>query len=540
MEKIKTEVLIIGGGLAGLSAAIEARRAGREVLLLCKSRAGRSGSTIMAANNISALADPAQDCVELFAADILRGGRGLGDPSLARRLAADSPSGIRFLEDCGVKFLRRDDRHLIQANPGHGRPRTLTADGGDHPVQISGLGLSLPLLAVAKQLGVVFLDNACVVDLCLDAGRVRGALALAENGRILLIQAHSAVLASGGGGRLFAKTNNTRDLTADGLALAYQAGAALRDLEFVQFHPIMGIAPARIVFPTTLFSDGGVLRNQCGERFLLRLCPEGEAGVTRDTMARAIDQEVREGRGSGGGVFLDLRGVAPDVAQTRYRALWTLLSRHGCDLSRTPVIVGPSVHFLMGGVCIDETAATTLPGLYAAGEVSGGLHGANRLAGNALMEAVVFGRIAGRSAASVQPAGFDLTQAFPPPQCGAAHPDTEFFIAQTGRVLWRHGGLVRCASGLRQGLKEIADLDAQFQALPQGVVSARWFCARNLLLVGRLFLESALARRESRGAHYRSDYPRQDDSRWLGSLQVRLGKDGRPVLEFVPQPLDNS
>ena len=533
MKKLQTDVLVIGGGLAGLCAAIEARRAGREVLLLCKSRAGRSGSTIMAAGNISALSDSDKDSAELFAADILRGGRGIGDPRLALCLARESRATIGFLEECGIRLMHRENRLLRQMNPGHSRPRTLTVEMAGYPMQTSGLALSLPLLAVAKRAGVRFLENARALELSVEKGQAQGALFLSGQNVFGFIQASAVVLASGGGGRLFSRTNNTSDITGDGLGLAYRAGAEVRDLEFVQFHPLMGIAPARIIYPTTLFSDGAVLRNSKGERFLLEICPEGETRATRDIMARAIDAEVRAGRGLDGGVHLDLSGVATDKAESRYRGLWDLLARYGCDLSQTPVTVGVSVHFLMGGVTIDETAATTLPGLFAAGEVTGGVHGANRLGGNALTEAAVFGRIAGRAAARIQRRSGELSP--PPldlPNLGAEE-DLAGIAQELPRLLWNHVGVVRCAEELTQGLQKLEGLQKQFEALLQVESPARWFAVRNQLAIARLLLLAADERRESRGAHFRSDYPAQDDHNWAGSLRLCQGDDGRPSLTFT-------
>ncbi|WP_429885764.1 L-aspartate oxidase [Geoalkalibacter halelectricus] len=534
MKKIQTDILVIGGGLAGLCAAIEARRAGREVLLLSKSRAGRSGSTIMAAGNISALSDSDEDSAELFAADIVRGGRGIGDPRLALCLARESRATIGFLAECGIRFMHRENRLLRQMNPGHSRPRTLTVEMTGYPVQTAGLALSLPLLAIAQNIGVRFLENAQAVDIEVAGGRARGALILDGRGDFMQISASAVILASGGGGRLFSRTNNTNDVTGDGLALAYRAGAELRDLEFVQFHPLMGIAPARIIFPTTLFSDGAVLRNRKGERFLLRICPEGETTATRDTMARAIDDEVRAGQGIDGGVHLDLTGVATQIAQSRYRGLWELSARYGCDLSRMPVSVGVSVHFLMGGVTIDEKAATTLPGLFAAGEVTGGVHGANRLGGNALMEAAVFGCIAGRSASQIPQETVDLPPTRPNlPPCESSAADFADMATSLPRLLWDHAGVVRSEAGLRRGQQELDRIEIQFTTLSRIQSARRWLTLRNQLCIARLLLLAAEMRRESRGAHYRSDHPAQDDEKWKGSLRLRQGNDARPSLTFT-------
>ena len=529
VKEIRTDVLIVGGGLAGLAAAIEARRTGLKVVLLCKNRTGLSGNTLMAAGNISGLLDPG-DSADLFADDVLRGGRGIADPALARILAEHSAGAFSCLESIGVGFLRREGKILLQSNPGHSLPRVLAVDTTGHPVRTAGLAITLPLLREAEGRGVRLIESTAAVDLVGADGEVFGAVAFGRDGSFLGIRAGAVVLATGGGGRLFSQTNNTREMTGDGGAMAFRAGARLRDLEFVQFHPIMGIAPARIIFPTTLFADGAVLRNKKGERFLLGLFPAGEEGATRDAMSRAVHLEVSEGRGTDGGVHLDLSGVATQTVADRYQGLWDLLGRYGCDLSRTPVTVGPSVHFLMGGVSIDAATATTLHGLFAAGEVTGGLHGANRLGGNALMEALVFGRIAGEEAAKLalvrRPAPRSLPFASPLLPSLGGDEDLQGLTADLRRLLWESAGVIRCEEGLLRGLEELRRMKGRFAALKAVRSYLPWFETRNSLLLARLLLLCALERRESRGAHFRNDFPQQDDLRWGESLSVRLGPEG--------------
>lgn len=531
---VSTDVLVLGGGLAGLAAAIEARRAGSDVLLLCKGKAGRGGNSLVAAGNLSGVHPGIGDDEETFVRDTLAGGRGIGSPELVRALAAGSRDVVAFLESCGAAFARVDGALLCGANPGHSRRRTASTALGGQPASSGGLVLTLPLLREATRLGVRLLEATTAVRIERREGRAAGILAVGPDGP-LRIRAGAVILACGGGARVYARTNNAADATGDGLFLAYEAGAELRDLEFVQFYPAMGVWPVRAVFPTTLFGEGAVLRNLAGERFLLRCAAAGERAVTRDEMSRSILGEISSGRGVRGGVFLDLTGVPPDVARGRFGGLWRALARRGHDPAKEPVVVAPCAHFLMGGVTIEPTGATTVPGLFAAGEVTGGVHGANRLAGNALTEAVAFGRIAGASAAR---------GAGRPPPCAAlvedssgvpsAGDEVSGIVREVRALTWEHAGLVRSDTGLREGLARWQRASRRWAALDRGAATRAAFEAQSLLTLSRLILETALARTESRGAHWRCDFPDADDGRWKGSLRVRRGEGGELELRHVP------
>ncbi|MHB8766452.1 MAG: FAD-dependent oxidoreductase, partial [Deferrisomatales bacterium] len=282
-DRLTADVLVIGGGLAGLSAALQARKQGAEVLLLCRGRPGRGGNTLLSAANLSAPLGPG-DSADRFARDLLAGGRGLGDPALVGALAADARGAVAWLEGCGVGFRRDGPAPALAANPGHAVPRTLSAAAPDRPASTAGLALSRPVLAAAEAAGVRFCPGAAVLGLARDDHGVAGAWGTRSGGPFAA-SAGAVVLAAGGIARLYRTTNNATDVLGTGAALALEAGAELRDLEFVQFHPTMALRPVRLVVPTTVFADGAVLRNRLGERFL---AAEGEAAVTRDRMSRAI------------------------------------------------------------------------------------------------------------------------------------------------------------------------------------------------------------------------------------------------------------
>lgn len=532
-QVLTTDVLVIGGGIAGLCAAIEARAAGCRVLLVSKGHPGRSGNSVLAAGNISAALTTDPDEVAGFRQDILWAGRRIGDPQLAQALAEDSAAAITFLQQQGVGFYPPGQQPQRKLIPGHAQARTLASWQPGLPPQTAGLALTLPLLAAAEADGVEFMARSMALDLLVEVGRVCGATLLAKDGGLTRVLAGATVLACGGGGRLFACSNNTREMTGDGYALAYRAGAALRDLEFVQFHPAMGLEPVRTILPTTLFGDGAVLRNRYGEAFLRRSISGAEKVATRDEMSRAIEEEIQAGKGVRGGVFLDLSAISAESAKGRYRDLWDLLQRRGGDPSSNWPLVGVTVHFLMGGMVIDAQGRSTLDGLYGAGEVTGGLHGANRLGGNGLMEACVFGRRAGISAAASAGKALagPLTVLAENLPAGDANLDLGSVRQQAIELLWQGAGVVRCESGLNSALAGLSQLQIQFFAANGQENPWLWAQTRNILEIAPMLLLAASRRKESRGAHYRSDYPAMEES-WRGSLLLRRGPDG-PHWSFV-------
>ena len=524
-----SDVLVVGGGLAGLCAALEAARAGARVTLLAKRHPGRSGNSVVAAGNLSGpFGGSAAEAAE-FVADTLKGGGGIGDSQLLRALAADAPGMPGFLRELGVAWLEAAGELQRSLVPGFSSPMTIRPLLGPLPLATAGLSLTLPLLRAARAAGVGLVEWQTAVDLLVGGGRVAGVRSLDRQGQRRSWPAAAVVLASGGAGRLFARSNNTREMTGDGLALAYAAGATLRDLEFIQFHPSMGLAPLRMILPTTLFGDGAVLRNRLGEAFLA--VAGGEAVATRDQMSRAIAGEVKAGRGLQGGVRLDLAAIPATLRHTRYRELFSLLGRTGGNQEQA-VLVGVAVHFAMGGVVIDSAGATTLPGLFAAGEVCGGVHGANRLGGNALLEALVFGRRAGRAAAAA--AGTPPAAAAPTIEYRPAAPGTDpARIRERLRGLLQEvAGVVRSGDQMARGLAELAELEESFTGCGAGGSGHLWWETRHMLSAARLLLSAAHARRESRGAHYRSDFPVADEANWRGSLLLRRGSSGEAVMTF--------
>ena len=477
----RTEVvtLVIGSGVAGMFTALHAARRG-PVLLLSKASLTES-STGLAQGGVAAAIAP-DDSPALHAADTLVAGDGLCDPAAVAVLTEEGPARLRELIAFGAAFDRANGEYALTREGAHSRRRIVHA-GGD----ATGAEVRRSLLATVQQHPQITCREGCAVTaLWLRDGRCCGAVARDVHGGTFAVAAEAVVLATGGIGQLFRLTTNPSIATGDGLALAWQAGAALADLELVQFHPTALAVPES---PQPLISEavrgeGAWLVNAHGERFMLRYDARGEL-APRDIVARAIYAEMQ----ATGAVFLDASPIGPNVAE-RFPTVAAACRRFGLDLARDRIPVAPAAHYHMGGVLTDLHGRTSLPGLFACGEVAcTGVHGANRLASNSLLEALVFGARAGE--AIVTGLAWPATM-----QVGAERLKLPKMRAEPSPVtpeiqalMWRAAALVRNGETLRQALGE----------LPPGSASPR--------VVAELILRAASAREESRGAHYRSDFP---------------------------------
>lgn len=471
-------VIVVGAGLAGLSAALAA--APRKVLLLCGAPLNHGCSSAWAQGGMAA-ALSADDAPELHAADTVAAGAGLVDPAMARLLAEEGPAAVRKLAELGAPFDRRDDGGFAQSlEAAHSRPRVARVKG-DQAGRAIMEAVSIAAMA-ARHVHVKPGHRLC--GLLQDAnGRVRGVL-VERDGQVVEITAAAVVLATGGVGGLYAVTTTPAELTGEGLALAARAGALIADPEFVQFHPT-AIDIARDPAPLAteaLRGEGAVLVNADGERFMARYHPDAEL-APRDVVARAIHAEREAGRGA----FLDARAAVGEAFPHEFPGVFAACLSGGVDPRRAPIPVAPACHYHMGGIVTDERGATTLAGLYAAGEcASTGVHGANRLASNSLLEAAVFGTRAGRAAAAEADATTAPLPAKPAPDLpGEA-------LQRLREAMSRDCGVVRDAGGLNRLLTEIDALEAAHGAAPA-------------LTAARMVAACALARSESRGAHFRAD-----------------------------------
>ena len=546
-RSVVTDVLVIGGGVAALRAAIAAREAGADVLVCCKGIAGRSGNTVVSTADISAYlpGQGADDSADIFAQDTLDTGAGIGDEQLIRILADHSGHAVLDLERLGIRLLRAGGQIDRTRAAGHSRARTYRADSeGLGPNK--GLALSIPLADRARTLGVDFLDRTPVIHLEASDKQIVGAVAVAmESGVVLSIGASAVILGAGGAAHLFARTNGTADAAGDGIAIALRAGCLARDLEFVQWHPTRMDAPVPLFLTNGLLADGAVLRDVAGREFMGDYDARGSL-APRDVLAKAAYIEAASGRGIAGGVYLDCSAIPDDRIALRHAYLAETLQKHGVDFPREWLVVSPSTHFLMGGIAISPDASSSLSGLYAVGESAGGIHGANRLGGNAFCEGLVFGTIAGQASAAFARAA---TVAAPPNEVGSglrrhlnpAAPDVRDALRKLWQrvrdTMWLNASVVRDASGLTRAAADLEGLAAEAAALRCRSVSD----AARILELGagldcaRAIVAAALVRKESRGAHWRRDFPDTSDA-WLGSISVAWPQGvPEPSLHFVPK-----
>lgn len=505
----RADVLVVGSGVAGCCAALAAAGAGAHVMLVSKGRL-EDTNTRYAQGGIAAAVGP-EDRIEFHAGDTLRAGRGLADPEVVETLVAEGPGAIEELLAAGMEFDRREDGAFdLGREGGHRSARILHAQG-----TATGLELQRTLGArLRSQASLDWYEHVMAVDLLRDAeGRIAGILALMGNdahdpGMPVLIEAGATVLATGGGGQIYRETTNPQLATADGLAMALRAGARLRDLEFVQFHPtILYLAgAARFLISEVVRGAGAVLRDRHGLAFMKDYHPDAEL-APRDVVSRAIFRRMIETGDTH--VYLDLREV-PAVGE-RFPELARITREFGIDIRRDPIPVRPAVHYMIGGIEVDLDGRTSLPGLWATGEcASSGLHGANRMGSNSLLEGLTHGPRTGRSAAGDARAVRRLL--LPRPARGPLPRGVELsltdMVYSLKSLMWRQVGIERDGEGLEDALRRIVPWEGYLARLAP--FSRAGVEVANMVQAGLLITASALLRRESRGAHYRRDHPELD------------------------------
>ncbi len=553
-ETHEHDVLIIGAGGAGLRAAIEALAQGARVGVVCKSLLGKA-HTVMAEGGIAAAmanVDTSDNWRAHFR-DTMRGGKLLNNWRMAQIHAQEASDRVRELEQWGALFDRTEDGRILQrAFGGHTFKRLC------HVGDRTGLEMIRTLQDRGVHLGIDVYMECSITRLLKDGERIAGAFGYwREHGRFVVFQAKSVVLATGGIGKAWPITSNSWEYTGDGMALAYEAGAELMDMEFVQFHPTGMVWPPGvqgILVTEAVRGEGGILRNKLGERFMERYDPQKMELSTRDVVARAIYTEVREGRGTEhGGAFLDISHKPAEYVKRKLPSMYHQFRELAdVDITKEPMEVGPTCHYMMGGVRVDaETAESTVKGLFAAGEVAAGLHGANRLGGNSLSDLLVFGRRAGLAAAKYAqetPSGrIDVAQLqeaeremlAPFERTGGESPyELHRDLQDTMQNLV---GIFRNQEDLQRALAKIEEFKRRLEHV--SVAGSRMFnpgwhlCRdlRSMLTVAEAVTRSALARRESRGAHSRIDYPGPDTT-WGKQNNVIARRGSTMTLRQEPIP----
>jgi len=581
-ETHEFDVVVIGAGGAGLRAAIEASAQGARTALVCKSLLGKA-HTVMAEGGIAAALGHiyAEDNWQVHFRDTMRGGKMLNNWRMAQLHAQEAPERVFELETWGALFDRTDDGRISQ-RPFGGHRYDRLAHVGDR----TGLEMIRTLQQHAVHKGIDVFMECTISRLLKDGDRIAGALGYwRESGDLVLFKAKAVVLATGGIGKAYKITSNSWEYTGDGHSLAYWAGADLIDMEFVQFHPTGMVWPPSVrglLVTEGVRGDGGTLKNSAGDRFMFSYIPdffkaetadtEEEADrwfqdkvnnrrtpdlLPRDEVARAINSEIKAGRGSPhGGVYLDIASrQPPDYIKRRLPSMYHQFKKLAdVDITTTPMEVGPTAHYMMGGVRVDaDTAASTVPGLFAAGECAGGMHGANRLGGNSLSDLVVFGRRAGEGAAAYAK-GLTPTPAVNPSEADEVAADMLAHFERSGEenpyqvqqelqdTMQGLVGIIRTQSELEQALEAIRAYKRRAQRT--GVEGNRqynpgWHLAmdlRSLLTVSEAIGLAALERKESRGAHTRDDHPTTSGELAGVNVVIRRGPDGEPQVSQEPLP----
>ena len=539
IKTISTDVLIIGSGGAGSRAAIEVDNAGLKAIIVSKGLSFRSGCTGMAEGGYNAVFKTVDkdDSIDAHFNDTLKGGSYLNDKKLVEILVSESPKRLVDLENYGALFDRQESGEIDQ-RPFGGQSFRRTCYQGDR----TGAELLNALKEEIIRRDIECIDEVMITSLVTDGNQVIGATGLnLKDSSLIYFKAKATILASGGAGQLYPVTSNTFQKNGDGYAISYRAGANLVDMEQVQFHPTGMVAPESkkgVLVTEAVRAEGGKLINSEGERFMSKYAPEKMELATRDVVARSIYQEIIEGRGTeNGGVYLDISHLDDDYIDEKLETMVLQFENVGVDIKHGPIEVAPTAHHFMGGLKINTDASSSLDNLFGAGEVCGGVHGANRLGGNALADTQVFGRIAGVSASKVAKVSElksneemvreEASRIEGLIKKGSIKPKE--FKNRIKNLMWEKVAIVREEKTLNEALgqlqemqKELADLDvSDKKQYNTDLVTALEVI--NMIEICILTVKSAIIRRESRGAHFRSDFPETKDE-WKKSIIINKNK----------------
>ncbi|MEY3514075.1 MAG: hypothetical protein RL420_1098 [Pseudomonadota bacterium] len=540
MIKLESDVLVIGSGGAGMYAALAAAKAGASVNLIDRSLIGRGGATIMAQMTVAvAMGEQCPDHWEHHLADTLNAGRGLCDLELSRLLCEDGPNRIRQMDEWGVGWARENGRMKQAHAPGHDRPRCAYVDFLN-----TGPAVSLTLRTqLHRQDGIQRVGDVMITDISLHDGQAVGAEGWhLVSGESVSLRAKAVIIATGGLTRLYARNSASSNMGGDGFALALRAGAELADMEFVQFFPIGHLAPRMIGMDPIMWDPfryklGGRLINSEGEEFAERYgkAESGSYVLTRDHATYAIFKEVEAGRGSpNGGAWLGFDHLPESDLRAAFGPVIDRIAKNGIDLTRDRIEVSPIAHYHMGGIRVNSKMETSVSGLYAAGEAVSGANGANRLSGNAITEALVFGQRAGETAAKFaaqikRQSAFSSAQVTPP-QNLQDMPNLAAMIESLQQLMNEKVGPFRSAAKLEEAKSKLSDMQKDIGDIPLGIGGGwdsqriDWYDLRAMLISARAVTMAALSRQESRGAQQREDFPGMLEN-WTVNQVIRLNKD---------------
>ncbi len=540
MIKLESDVLVIGSGGAGMYAALAAAKAGASVNLIDRSLIGRGGATIMAQMTVAvAMGEQCPDHWEHHLADTLNAGRGLCDLELSRLLCEDGPNRIRQMDEWGVGWARENGRMKQAHAPGHDRPRCAYVDFLN-----TGPAVSLTLRTqLDRQDGIQRIGDVMITDISLHDGQAVGAEGWhLVSGESVSLRAKAVIIATGGLTRLYARNSASSNMGGDGFALALRAGAELADMEFVQFFPIGHLAPRMIGMDPIMWDPfryklGGRLINSEGEEFAERYgkAESGSYVLTRDHATYAIFKEVEAGRGSpNGGAWLGFDHLPESDLRAAFGPVIDRIAKNGIDLTRDRIEVSPIAHYHMGGIRVNSKMETSVSGLYAAGEAVSGANGANRLSGNAITEALVFGQRAGETAAKFaaqikRQSAFSSAQVTPP-QNLQDMPNLAAMIESLQQLMNEKVGPFRSAAKLEEAISKLSDMQKDIGEIPLGIGGGwdsqriDWYDLRAMLISARAVTMAALSRQESRGAQQREDFPGMLEN-WTVNQVIRLNND---------------
>ena len=539
IKTISTDVLIIGSGGAGSRAAIEVDDAGLKATTVSKGLSFRSGCTGMAEGGYNAVFKTVDkdDSIEAHFKDTMKGGSFLNDEKLVEILVKESPKRLVDLENYGALFDRKENGEIDQ-RPFGGQTYRRTCYQGDR----TGAELLNALKEEIIRRDIECIEEVMITSLITDDDQVIGATGLdLKDSSLIYFKAKSVILASGGAGQLYPVTSNTFQKNGDGYAISYRAGADLVDMEQIQFHPTGMVAPESkkgVLVTEAVRAEGGKLINSEGERFMSKYAPEKMELATRDVVARSIYQEIIEGRGTeNGGVYLDISHLDDDYIDEKLETMVLQFENVGVDIKHGPIEVAPTAHHFMGGLKINTDASTSLKNLFGAGEVCGGVHGANRLGGNALADTQVFGKISGVSASEAakstelksneEQVQLEAERIQNLIKEGSIKPQE--FKENIKRLMWEKVAIVREEKTLNEALKELQEMQEDLVNL--NVSDKKQYNTElvtaleviNMVEICILTVKSAILRRESRGAHFRSDFPETDDN-WKKSIVMSKNK----------------